>query len=84
MATRVRTSDFVLVHVTFLRGRSIETKQSFYKEGARLLEVHANIAADNIMVMLTENQLADWSFGRGEAQYLLNPPAGAQPTKASR
>ena len=79
-----RTSDFVLVHVTLRRGRSTETKQSFYKEAARLLAVRANIAPDNIMVVLTENDLADWSFGRGEAQYLLNPPAGAQTTKASR
>jgi phenylpyruvate tautomerase PptA (4-oxalocrotonate tautomerase family) len=71
-----RTSDFVLVHVTLRRGRSVETKQSFYKEAARLLRVRANIAPDNIMVVLTENELADWSFGRGEAQYLVNPPAG--------
>jgi 4-oxalocrotonate tautomerase len=72
-----RTSDFVLVHVTLRRGRSVETKQSFYKEAARLLRVRANIAPDNIMVVLTENELADWSFGRGEAQYLVNPPAGS-------
>lgn len=71
-----RTSDFVLVHVTLRRGRSVETKQSFYKEAARLLRVRANIAPDNLMVVLTENELADWSFGRGEAQYLVNPPAG--------
>jgi len=71
-----RTSDFVLVHITLRRGRSVETKQSFYKEAARLLRVRANIAPDNIMVVLTENELADWSFGRGEAQYLVNPPAG--------
>lgn len=79
-----RTSDFVLVHPTLRRGRSIETKQSFYEEAARLLEISANIAPDNIMVVLTENELADWSFGRGEAQYLLNPPDGTQTTKASR
>ena len=71
-----RTSDFVLVHITLRHGRSVETKQSFYKEAARLLRVRANIAPDNIMVVLTENELADWSFGRGEAQYLVNPPAG--------
>ena len=72
-----RTSDFVLVHVTLRRGRSVETKQSCYKETARLLRVRANIAPDNIMVVLTENELADWSFGQGEAQYLVNPPAGS-------
>jgi 4-oxalocrotonate tautomerase len=73
-----RTSEFVLVHVTLRRGRSIETKQSFYKEAARLLEVRADIAPDNIMVALTENDSADWSFAKGEAQYVLYPPVGAQ------
>ena len=72
----LRTSDFVLVHVTLRRGRSVETKQSFYKEAVRLLRVRAKIAPDNIMVVLTENELADWSFGRVEAQYPVNPPAG--------
>lgn len=67
----------VLVHVTLRRGRSVGTKQSFYKEAARLLRVCANVAPDNIMVVLTENELADWSFGQGEAQHLVNPPAGS-------
>ena len=39
-----RTEDFVLVHVTLRRGRSVETKQSFYKEVARLFEERASIA----------------------------------------
>jgi len=73
-----RTSDFVLIHVTLRRGRSSETKQLFYAEVARLLDVRAHIAPDNIMMVLTENESADWSFGRGEAQYLLNPPAARE------
>lgn len=79
-----RTTGFVLVHVTLRHGRSVETKQSFYKEVAKLLQERANIAPDNAMVVLTENDLADWSFGRGEAQYVLNPPAGAQTVEAPR
>jgi hypothetical protein len=27
------------------------------------------------MIVLTENNLEDWSFGKGEAHYVLNPPA---------
>ncbi|NYF78924.1 tautomerase family protein [Granulicella arctica] len=78
-----RTDDFVLIHVTLRRGRSVETKQSFYKEVARLLQERAKIDPDNVMIVLTENELADWSFGRGEAQYILNPPV-PQPAKESR
>jgi 4-oxalocrotonate tautomerase len=54
-----RTSDFVLIHVTLRRGRSSETKQLFYAEAARLLEAQANIAPDNLMMVLTENESAD-------------------------
>ena len=69
-----RTNGFVLVHATFRRGRSTEIKQAFYKETARLLHECASIDPDNIMIVVSENDLADWSFGRGEAQYVLNPP----------
>jgi 4-oxalocrotonate tautomerase len=69
-----RTNGFVLVHATFRRGRSTEIKQAFYKETARLLHERASIDPDNIMIVVSENDLADWSFGRGEAQYVLNPP----------
>jgi len=31
---------------------------------------------------LTEVGLEDWSFGRGEAQYVLNPPAWAKKVPA--
>ena len=41
------------------------------------------LAADDVMIVLSENDLADWSFARGEAQYVLNPPPGTQAAKAS-
>jgi 4-oxalocrotonate tautomerase len=69
-----RTNGLVLVHATFRRGRSTEVKQAFYKETARLLHERASIEPDNIMIVVSENDLADWSFGRGEAQYVLHPP----------
>jgi len=78
-----RTDEFVLIHITLRRGRTTETKQSFYKEVARLLQEREKIEPDNVMIVLAENDLADWSFGRGEAQYVLNPPAPPQ-TKESR
>lgn len=73
-----RTNEFVVVQITLRRGRSTEKKQALYREIARLFEERAAIAPDNVMIVLTENDLDDWSFGRGEAQYVLNPPAGAR------
>ena len=73
-----RTADFVLVHITFRRGRSTELKQKLYREITSLLQERAAIAPDDVMIVLAENDLADWSFGKGEAQYVLHPPAQAQ------
>ena len=73
-----RTNEFVLVQITLRRGRSTEKKQALYREIAKVFEERAEIAPDNVMIVLAENDLDDWSFGRGEAQYVLNPPAGAR------
>jgi 4-oxalocrotonate tautomerase len=75
-----RTEDFVLINVTLRAGRSVEVKQNFYREVARLLEQRAAIAPDNVMIVLTPNGLEDWSFGRGEAQYVLSAPTPAEVT----
>lgn len=73
-----RTDEFAVVQITLRRGRSTEKKQALYREIAALFEQRAAIVPDNVMIVLTENDLDDWSFGRGEAQYVLNPPAGAR------
>ncbi len=73
-----RTNEFVAVQITLRRGRTTEKKQALYREIAKLFEERAGIAPDNVMIVLTENDLDDWSFGIGEAQYVLNPPAGAR------
>ena len=78
-----RTSNFVLVHVTLRRGRTAEVKQAFYAAASSLLHERAAISPDDLMLVLSENELVDWSFGRGEAQYILNPPA-PQPSEDSR
>jgi len=72
-----RSNDFTLVHITLRRGRSTETKQALYRRIAQLAKERAGVEPDDVMIVLSENDLSDWSFGRGEAQYLLNPPAGA-------
>ena len=73
-----RTEDFVLIHVTLRGGRTTKAKQNFYRETARLLGERSTILPDDVMIVLSPNGLDDWSFGRGEAQYVLNPPADPQ------
>ena len=73
-----RSEHPVFVEITLRRGRPAEKKQALYREIAKLFRERAEIAPDNVMIVLAENDLDDWSFGRGEAQYVLNPPAGAR------
>jgi phenylpyruvate tautomerase PptA (4-oxalocrotonate tautomerase family) len=79
-----RSGDFALVHITLRRGRSTETKQALYRRIAQLAKERAGVGPDDVMIVLSENELDDWSFGRGEAQYVSNPPAGAPKAEASR
>ena len=73
-----RTDEFVLVHVTLRAGRAVEVKQNFYRETVRLLGERAGIPPDNVMIVLAPNGLEDWSFGRGEAQYVVNAAVAAR------
>jgi len=79
-----RSGNFALVHITLRRGRSTESKQALYKRIAQLAKERADVGPDDVMIVLTENDPADWSFGRGEAQYVLNPPADARAAEVSR
>ena len=79
-----RSSDFTLVNITLRRGRSTELKQGLYREIVKLAEERAGISPENVMVVLSENDLADWSFGKGEAQYVLNPPPPPPASGAGR
>ncbi len=73
-----RSKQFVLIQITLSRGRSVEQKQALYTQIAQRLENPAGISSDDVMIVLTENNLEDWSFGKGEAHYVLNPPAWAR------
>lgn len=69
-----RTEGYTLVHVTLRKGRTPELKQAFYAELTKLFGERAGIAPDDVMIVLSENESADWSFGRGEAQFLAPKP----------
>jgi len=72
-----RSTDFVLIQIFLSRGRTTATKQALYRSIAGRLAKSLGLRSDDVMIVLTEIGLEDWSFGRGEAQYVLNPPAWA-------
>jgi 4-oxalocrotonate tautomerase len=68
-----RTDDLVLIQITLSAGRSTEQKQAFYARLAALLRESPGLRPEDLAVSLVENTREDWSFGNGEASYLVLP-----------
>ncbi|HTX11393.1 MAG TPA: tautomerase family protein [Solirubrobacteraceae bacterium] len=68
-----RDERFLLIRVTLAAGRSTEAKQAFYHRLAELLVARIGMRAENLAVVMLENEREDWSFGRGRASYLELP-----------
>ncbi len=65
-----RSDKVILVSVT-TRPRPVEQKQAFYRLLCEALQRDCGIGSNDVMVNFVENTDADWSFGRGEAQFLI-------------
>ena len=65
-----RTDKIVMLQVTS-RPRSEEMKTTFYRLLTEKLEARCGIAPTDVMVNFVINSDADWSFGRGRAQFLV-------------
>lgn len=64
------TDEIVIILVTFLAGRTVEVKKALYRRIADLLEEHPGVPRDDVIIGLVEGGRENWSFGRGEAQYV--------------
>jgi phenylpyruvate tautomerase PptA (4-oxalocrotonate tautomerase family) len=64
-----RDDGLVFVHITMRSGRTSERKQALYHRIAELASQYAGTEPRNIFVTIHENDLPDWSFGEGIAQY---------------
>ncbi|MFL5680215.1 MAG: tautomerase family protein [Chloroflexota bacterium] len=68
-----RSDRFVVVQITLSTGRTTEIKQAFYARLAELLTTEVGLRPEDLAVSLVENTREDWSFGRGEASYVVLP-----------
>jgi phenylpyruvate tautomerase PptA (4-oxalocrotonate tautomerase family) len=68
-----RDDGLVLVDITMRSGRTSEQKQALYRRIAELASKHAGTEPRNVFVVIHENDLPDWSFGEGIAQYATGP-----------
>lgn len=64
-----RTAGFLAVHITLRRGRAPEKKRALYREIAGNVSAATGTRVEDVMVVLSENDPIDWSFGGGIAQY---------------
>lgn len=64
-----RTKDLVIISVVSKK-RTTSQKESLYALLADRLNTECGISPEDLMVSITENGDADWSFGLGEAQFI--------------
>ena len=69
----IAREDPVFVNVTLSAGRDVPTKQRFYARCAELLHAEAGVRREDVAIVLVENHREDWSFGNGEASYVVLP-----------
>jgi phenylpyruvate tautomerase PptA (4-oxalocrotonate tautomerase family) len=65
-----RSEHPVFVEITLRRGRPTEKKQALYREIAQRMSATGLVRAEDVLIVLKENDTADWSFGGGVAQYI--------------
>ena len=65
-----RSGHPVFVEITMRRGRPTEKKQALYREIAQRMASTGLVRPEDVLIVLHENETADWSFGGGVAQYV--------------
>lgn len=66
-----RSDDIVIVQITLSAGRKPAQKRKLYRRMAELLTKDPGIRPQDLMINLVEVAWENWSFGNGEAQYIL-------------
>ncbi len=64
-----RSRDATIVHITLRSGRTDDVKRALYRTIVENVAARTTILPTDIMIVLVENALVDWSFGDGIAHY---------------
>ncbi|WP_257306424.1 tautomerase family protein [Geothrix campi] len=65
-----RSPEWVAIQITLRKGRTVEAKQALYRRIVENLVKAPGLRPQDVLICLVENELVDWSFGNGEAQYV--------------
>jgi phenylpyruvate tautomerase PptA (4-oxalocrotonate tautomerase family) len=76
------TDDLIILELTFIEGRSKETRLALLKDVNTRVAAAARVSPDDLMITLYEAPGENISFGRGEAQR-ANAVAPEQRSRAS-
>ena len=63
-------TDGVTVVQIFQQGRTADQKQAAYAQLAARLDAECGVRPQDLIVSVSANERADWSFGLGRAQFL--------------
>jgi len=69
-----RSDGTIFIAVTLRKGRTVEKKRAFYAAIADGLHERLGTRKEDVFIVLNENDLPDWSFGNGIAQYMPGEP----------
>ena len=62
------TGNLIFIEITAGAGRTVQQKERLYSRIAKSISVETDIRIEDIIIVLTENSVNDWSFGLGERQ----------------
>jgi malonate semialdehyde decarboxylase len=60
-------------HLNVPQRDRFQAKSAFYARLAELLAERIELRSEDLAVILVENERTDWSFGRGQASYVVIP-----------
>jgi 4-oxalocrotonate tautomerase len=65
-----RSDRVVFVQITLSAGRKPQQKRKLYKRIAEILSESPGLPPQELVINLVETSWENWSFGKGEAQYM--------------
>jgi len=65
-----RTDDIIIIHVFAGNWRDAAMKQAFYNRVVELLADDPGMRPQDVQIVISSNERADWSFGNGIASYV--------------
>ncbi|WP_019423420.1 tautomerase family protein [Paenibacillus sp. OSY-SE] len=71
-----RTADMIYIQIT-MKGRTLAKKRALYARIAERLHAAAGIRTQDVMIIVTETDVENWSFGNGIAQLAPHGEIGA-------